>query len=233
MSRASERAYDGIRGMIISGELSAGASLGEEALAELCGVSRTPVREALRRLEGDMLVRRTESQRSFVADWSIDDIEDVFELRGILESRAARRAAERMDRKALQRLRASNDAIGRAISFAKPDIDGFLEGNREFHALILELADSPKLSALLSSLIEQPVVWRTAHHYGREELRRSHREHDELLAAFARHDGVWAEAIMLGHIKRAFHAYADAHRGLSAIDRPQGRVPNRNAKAEA
>lgn len=233
MSRASERAYDGIRGMIISGELSAGASLGEEALAELCGVSRTPVREALRRLEGDMLVRRTESQRCFVADWSIDDIEDVFELRGILESRAARRAAERMDRKALQRLRAINDAIGRAISFAKPDIDEFLEGNREFHALILELAASPKLAALLGSLIEQPVVWRTAHHYGREELRRSHREHDELLAAFSRHDGVWAEAIMLSHIKRAFHAYADAHRGLSAIDRPQNRAPNEKARAEA
>ncbi len=113
MSRASDRAYDGIRGMIISGELAAGAPLGEEALAERCGVSRTPVREALRRLEGEMLVRRTESQRSFVADWSLDDIEDVFELRGILESRAARRAAERMDRNALQRLRVSNDAIGR------------------------------------------------------------------------------------------------------------------------
>lgn len=228
MSRASDRAYDGIRGMIISGELAAGAPLGEEALAERCGVSRTPVREALRRLEGEMLVRRTESQRSFVADWSLDDIEDVFELRGILESRAARRAAERMDRNALQRLRASNDAIGRAVAMINPDIDEFLDGNREFHALILEQADSPKLAALLSSLVEQPVVWRTAHHYGREELRRSHREHDELLAAFARGDGTWAEAIMLGHIKRAFHAYSDAHRGLSAIDRP-----DRKAKAKA
>ena len=232
MSRASDRAYDGIRGMIISGELAAGASLGEEVLAERCGVSRTPVREALRRLEAEMLVRRTESQRSFVADWSIDDIEDVFELRGILESRAARRAAERMDRTALQRLRASNDAIGRAISGCTPDIEGFLEGNREFHALILDLADSTKLTTLLGSLIEQPVVWRTAHHYGREELRRSHREHDELLAAFARGDGLWAEAIMLGHIKRAFHAYADAHHGLSAIDHPDGRAAKRGAKAK-
>ena len=51
-----------------------------------------------------------------------------------------------------------------------------------------------------------------------EYLRRSHGEHDELLAAFARRDGAWAQAIMASHIHRAFHAYADAHHGLAAID---------------
>jgi len=224
MSRASNRAYDGIRRMIVSGELSSGAPLGEEALAELCGVSRTSVREALRRLESEMLVRRTDSQRSFVADWTVDEIEDVFELRGILESRAARRAAERMDPVSLRHLVKSNKAIGQAISSPTPDIDGFLESNRAFHGLILKVAASPRLTTLLSSLIEQPVVWRTAHHYGRDELRRSHREHDELLAAFARRDGAWAEAIMLAHIRRAFHAYSDAHWGLGMTDGSIGRA---------
>ncbi len=224
MSRASDRAYEGIRGMIISGELPAGAPLGEEALADSCGVSRTPVREALRRLEAEMLVRRTESQRSFVADWSLDEIEDVFELRAMLEGHAARRAAERMDQATLGKLRESNERIGTAISGQEPDIDAFLEGNRIFHSLILDIASSPRLTSLLGSLIEQPVVWRTAHHYGREELRRSHREHDELLAAFARRDGGWADSIMTGHIRRAFHAYADAHRGLSSIDRTRQRA---------
>lgn len=208
--------------MIISGELPSGAPLGEEALADLCGVSRTPVREALRRLESEMLIRRTESQRSFVADWSIDEIEDVFELRGMLESLAAKRAAERMNDTALRRLRSTNEMIGRTISSPNPDIDRYLEGNRTFHGLILEVAASPRLVALLGSLIEQPVVWRTAHHYGRDELRRSHHEHDELLAAFARRDGPWAETIMRAHIRRAFHAYSDAHRGLSAIDASDG-----------
>ncbi len=224
MSRASDRAYDGIREMIISGELAAGAPLGEEALAERCGVSRTPVREALRRLESEMLVRRTESQRSFVADWSLDDIEDVFELRAMLEGHAARRAAERMDPESLKRLRDCNRAISEAISGQKADVDTFLDRNLEFHALILQVSASPRLTTLLGSLIEQPVVWRTAHHYGREELRRSHSEHDELLAAFARHDGPWAEAIMIGHIRRAFHAYSDAHKGLGAIDVPASKA---------
>lgn len=223
MSRASDRAYEQIRELIISGELAPGDPLGEEALAELCGVSRTPIRDALRRLEADMLVGRTETQRSFVADWSLDDIEDVFELRAMLEARAARRAAGRMNDESLARLRACNAAIGRAIAVSPPDIDAFLEQNRDFHAIILELAASRRLSLLLGSLIEQPVVWRTAHQYGHDELRRSHGEHEELLAAFARRDGEWAESIMAGHIRRAFHAYADAHRGLSPIDVQGGR----------
>ncbi len=218
MSRASDRAYAGIRSMILSGELPAGAPLGEEALAERCGVSRTPVRDALRRLEAELLVKRNEAQRSFVADWSLGDVADAFELRAMLEGHAARRAAERMDDGILQRLRLCNQAIHEAIRGKQPDVAGFLEGNREFHSIILETSDSRRLGSLLASLIEQPVVWRTAHHYSHEALRRSHGEHDELLAAFARRDGAWAEAVMAAHIRRAFHAYADAHQGLATFD---------------
>lgn len=216
MSRASDRAYGAIRSMILSGELPSGAQLGEEALAERCGVSRTPVREALRRLEGEMLVARTDTQRCFVADWSIDDVADAFELRAKLEGMAARRAAERMTPEVLDRIRQANRVLGQAIRQTKPDIAGFLDSNREFHAAVIEAAGSRRLAALLGALVEQPVVWRTAHHYSREALNRSHSEHEELAAAFARGDGGWAEAIMTGHILRAYHAYADAHRGLAA-----------------
>ncbi len=209
-----------IREMIVSGELAPGDQLGEEALAEKCGVSRTPIRDPLRRLESDLLVSRSESHRSFVADWSLDDIGDVFELRAMLEGHAARRAAERMNDDTLKQLRACNASLKKAIAANPPDVDRFLERNREFHNLILQVAASRRLVSLLASLIEQPVVWRTAHHYGADELRRSCGEHEELLSAFARRDGSWAEAIMSGHIRRAFHAYADAHRGLTAIDKP-------------
>lgn len=218
MSRASDRAYAGIRSMILSGELPAGSQLGEEALAERCGVSRTPVRDALRRLESELLVKRNEAQRSFVADWSLGDVADAFELRAMLEGHAARRAAERMDDNALQALRNANQAILRAIQADPPDIPGFLDGNRTFHEIILKTAQSRRLSSMLATLIEQPVVWRTAHQYGRDALRRSHGEHEELLSAFARRDGAWAEAVMTAHIRRAFHAYADAHQGLATID---------------
>lgn len=218
MSRASNKAYETIRSMILSGELQAGAQLAEEALAERCGVSRTPVRDALRRLEADLLVTRTDTHRCFVADWSISDVGDAFELRAMLEGRAARRAAERMTDVALARIRATNSALFNAINQTVPNVSGFLDANRDFHSEILEAAESRRLASLLGTLIEQPVVWRTAHHYSRDALLRSHSEHEELISAFARRDGAWAEATMIAHILRAYHGYADAHRGLAQLE---------------
>lgn len=211
MSRASDHAYTVIRGMILSGELPPGAQLSEEALALRCEVSRTPVRDALRRLESDLLIRRSESQRSFVADWSDDDIEDAFELRAMLEAQAARRAATRIASAQLEALRHHNRLIGAAIAGERPDIPAFLDNNRAFHEIILTAAGSSRLASLLTRLIEQPVVWRTAQNYDRENLQRSHHEHEELIAAFARGDAAWAASIMTGHIRRAFHAYLDAY----------------------
>ena len=212
MSRASDHAYSQIRSMILQGLLQPGEQIREEQLADICGVSRTPIRDALRRLETDAFIRRSESQRSFVADWSLDDIEEAFQLRSMLEGRAARRAAQRIDGDRLDRLKGHNSALGRAIDADHPDVPNFLEHNRHFHAIITEAAASQQLSTMLARLVEQPVVTRTAHQYDRENLQRSYREHEELLAAFARRDGDWAEAVMAAHIRRAFHAYADAHR---------------------
>ena len=215
MTRAADSAYNTIRGMILSGELGPGSQLGEEALAERCGVSRTPIRDALRRLEADLLIRRTGTQRSFVADWSLADVADAFTLRAMLESHAAMRASERMDSATLEQLKACNQRIHREIARPRPNRDVFIEANRELHALILATAQSRRLSALLGTLVEQPVVWRTAQQYGDEQLRRSCREHDELIAAFERRDGAWAQSVMAAHIHRAFHAYADAHQGVA------------------
>lgn len=211
MSRASDHAYTVIRGMILSGELPPGSQLSEEALALRCEVSRTPVRDALRRLESDLLIRRSESQRSFVADWSDDDIEDAFELRSMLEAQAARRAATRISPAQLEALRSHNRMIGKAIGGSQPDIAAFLESNRAFHEIILAAAGSSRLASLLTKLIEQPVVWRTAQNYDSENLHRSHHEHEELLSAFARRDPAWAASIMAGHIRRAYYAYLDAY----------------------
>jgi len=219
MTKASDRAYDAIRGMILSGELSSGDPLREEALAQACGVSRTPIREALRQLEADLLVRRTESQRSYVADWSLDDVADAFELRAMLEGHAARRAAERITDDVIGELKRYNNAIFTAISKSQPDVAAFLDHNREFHALILDTAGSPRLKNLLTALIEQPVVWRTAHNYDPKAFECSHSEHADLIAAFERRDGPWAESIMAGHIRRAFHAYCDAHKGMKRLER--------------
>jgi DNA-binding GntR family transcriptional regulator len=214
MARAADLAYSHIRAMILSGELASGAPMREEALADACGVSRTPVREALRRLETDLLIRRSDSQRSFVADWSMSDVEDAFSLRALLEGEATSRAASRISPADIRAMTNLNAEIDEAIAGPEPDIERFLDCNREFHAIILNAAASPRLASVLSRLVEQPVVWRTARQYDRANLARSHAEHEELLAAFRRRDPAWAQAVMAGHIRRAFHAYGDAHRGL-------------------
>ena len=211
MSRASDRAYQEIRARIVSGALSPGAQLREEELASLCGVSRTPVRDALRRLEAEMFIWRSDSQRSFVAEWSIDDVDEIFLLRGMLEGHAASRAALRINQAQLGELRDHNDAIEVALAGGRRSVEAFLSHNREFHRVLLEAAGSERLSSLLARLVEQPIVLRTALHYDRAQLQRSWAEHAELLAALEKRDPVWARSIMTGHIRRAFHAYAESY----------------------
>jgi DNA-binding GntR family transcriptional regulator len=208
MSKASERAYAEIRGLILSGDVLPGAALTEEALADICGVSRTPVREALRRLEAELYVVRSDSQRLFVADWNAEDLAEMFTLRAMLEAHAAARAATRISAEALEALRACNARLAAAV--AAPDVATFLSENRRFHEIIIAAAGSPRLATMLAALVEQPVVRRTAARYGREELARSAHEHGELIQAFAARDAQWAQAVMTGHIRRAFHAFSAA-----------------------
>ncbi len=224
MSRASDRAYEMIRDMILSGDLPSGAKIGEEALAEQCGVSRTPIREALGRLEAELLIRRSDTQRSYVADWSLEDVEEVFELRGLLESRAARRAAKRISWDQIERLKTHHAAIGEAIYAEPPDTQQFVEHNHLFHGVILEASASAELTSMLARIIERPIVHRTARNYSFDDLKRSHRQHGELVAAFEQRDPAWAEAVMVSHIRRAFHTYANAH-----IDQ---RIPDVSQAAE-
>ncbi len=208
MTKASEQAYQGIRAAIVGGQFAPGDPLREEELAALCGVSRTPVRDALRRLEAEYLIRRSEGARSFVADWSADDVAEMFALRAILEGHAAARAATRIDAAALDELKRLNEEV--RLSIDTGDTDRFLAANRAFHGIVLEAAQSPRLASMLGALVEQPVVRRTAQRYGADQFRRSHAEHSALLEAFQMRDTQWAQSTMTGHIRRAFHAFAAA-----------------------
>lgn len=210
MSRASDIAYDKIRAHLLSGEVKPGTQLTEEQLAQVTGVSRTPVREAVRRLEGEMLLVRSESKRIFVADWSRDDIDEMFTLRQMLEGHAAERAARRLSDEQIDLLETVNRELHRAVSLEPPDVARFLDANRAFHEIITQAAHSPRLAQVLAMLVEQPVLLRTARSYSVEDLRQSARDHDELIAAFRAHDPDWARAVMGSHLRRAFHTFADA-----------------------
>lgn len=210
MSRASEQAYAKIRAHLLSGKVKAGEQLTEDQLAQITGVSRTPVREAVRRLEDELLLVRSDTKRLFVADWSRDDIEEMFTLRQMLECHAAERAAERLSRAQIADLEAINRELKAAIEQPQPDVARFLEANRAFHEAIVDAAHSPRLGQLLGRLVEAPVVLRTARTYSPDDLRQSARDHDELVAAFAARDADWARAVMGSHLRRAFHTFARA-----------------------
>jgi DNA-binding GntR family transcriptional regulator len=210
MSRASDQAYANIRSLILSGDAPPGTQLTETQLADICGVSRTPVRDALRRLEAELYIVRSDSQRVFVADWSREEVGEMFTLRGMLESHAAARAAVRMTPEMLAKLVECNASLTAAVVPAAPDVPTFLAENRRFHELIVSAAQSPRLATILASIVELSVIRRTAAQYGRAELARSAHDHDELIEAFAAHDSDWAAAVMAGHIRRAFHAFSTA-----------------------
>lgn len=210
MSRASEQAYAKIRAYLLSGAVKPSEQLTEDQLSQITGVSRTPVREAVRRLEDELLLVRSDTKRLFVADWSRDDIEEMFALRQMLECHAAERAALRLSREQLADLETINQELKGATDQLQPDIARFLDANRAFHEVIIDAAHSPRLGQLLAKLVEAPVVLRTARNYSPEDLRQSARDHDELIAAFEARDAEWARAVMGSHLRRAFHTFAKA-----------------------
>ena len=222
MSRASDIAYREIRRRVLTGELGPNRQLTERELAELCGVSRTPVRDALRRLESEMLVERNDTQRWFIRRWGGDPVEEIYALRSLVESHAALRAATRLTDAELSELEHLNQIILDAIDGgAEPDVEVFLSTNSEFHQVILEAADSERLVRMRGVLFEPSSSNLTSRRYDRSHLRRSHADHEELIFAFRRRDSDWARLAMDNHIRHALMmALRHDHAAPELIEQP-------------
>jgi DNA-binding GntR family transcriptional regulator len=201
---AAERAYDAIRSGILDGTFELGARLPEEDLAARAGVSRTPVREALRKLAAEGFVTFVPNRGAQVASWADDDVEEIFRLRALLESHGAALAATRIADTDLVVLRHLADGMEHAARRGTaPALDRVAELNNRFHRTILEAAASRRLRALLDTVIEVPLVHRTFHRYTPDALQRSMHHHRELLAALEAGDGEWAASVMRTHVLAA------------------------------
>ena len=208
MSTASNKAAKKIRNLILTGKFPPGLHLKEEELAEICQVSRTPIRDAVRALAVEDYVQIIPNHGTFVSEWPDDDIEDIFQLRAVLESHGARRAANRASPEQIMEMREQVRAINSMLSGNKGiDRDLFLEANNTFHKVLREAAQSPRLKVMISRLISQPVVSRTAMSYERSDLKRSNEHHAELVEAIAAKDGDWAHSVMTSHILAALQIY--------------------------
>ncbi len=208
MSKATNKAVKIIRKMILEGVFAPGAHLKEEELAKVCGVSRTPVRDALRALAAEDYVRIIPNHGTFVSEWSGQDIADIFLLRSMLEAYGARLAAQKATKEHINTMRKEVERIDKMLSSGKGvDLEIFLAGNKKFHETLREAAGSDRLTKIISRLISQPVVARTAISYTRDDLQRSNEHHAELVEAISAKDGEWAHSVMTSHILAAFQVY--------------------------
>lgn len=208
MQFGRDKAYEVLRQRIVGGHYKPGTQLKEEPLAQELGLSRTPVRTALRRLVEDGLATNDVGQGVRVATWSEWDIEETFQLRMLLEPYAASLAAERGSEDTLIRLRTSNQQMAEAIREGGPDaINRIQEANRAFHHALLESAGSPRLRSILETMIDMPIIVRSFYLYTHEELEQSLHHHQDLTIAIEAHDGELARQVMQLHLRMSYHRF--------------------------
>lgn len=167
----------------------------------MAGVSRTPVREALRKLHAEGLLEFVPHQGAIVTQWTSEDRDDVFELRAMLESYGAARAAVRMTAQGIAELRQlAEDQYQETLGKTSGYLERVGDLNSRFHRRIHEFAGSSRLVSVLSSLIEAPLMMKTFGSYQDEDLIRSVSHHLEIVRALEARDGDWSATLMRSHI---------------------------------
>jgi phosphonate utilization transcriptional regulator len=197
---------------ILSGQLAPGGKLNEADLAAELGVSRGPVREAFRGLEQVGLVRTEKNRGVFVRQVSLEEADEIYEVRAALEAQIGRLAAKRIRPEQLERLRAlvkRMHAVGRAR-----DADAYFPLNLEFHELLAEAAGNRALASNYRRVVNELNLYR------RETLARnaenipvSTQDHEAIIAAIAKGDAALAERLLYDHV---IQSRARLYRALDA-----------------
>lgn len=227
MSTRPERISQILRERLLAGDFPAGSHLGETALAESIGASRTPVRLALAMLEQEGLVTRAPNRGYRVRGFTIDEIEAAVKLRGELEAIAARHVAQRgMSEqlvRALKRTLTEADAILSKDAFSIEHRVAWLETNVAFHAMIVKAAGNPALDECYAQLCRTPlasprgiVFAMTSVDSGRRQIARAQEDHVHILAALESGEGARAEALMREH---GFRSAENKRANLEAQER--------------
>ncbi|WP_256022457.1 GntR family transcriptional regulator [Roseomonas sp. GC11] len=201
MPNAAERAYDFIRQRILEGGFPPGTPLRESALATELGLSRTPVREALRRLLADGLVESIRNQGTFVTEIGAEDLEEVWDLRLMLEGHAAARAARRITPAGLAALEALAGAM-EALDPGAPEAPrAFSALNNRFHMTIAAAAGARRLEGMIGQALEVPLVLlKPGLTRQAVDIAHSNQQHRELIAALRSGQGEWARLVMQAHL---------------------------------
>ncbi len=188
---------DEIVRMLRSGELGAGAKLNEVALATKLGVSRGPVREAFRALEESGLVRLEKNRGVYVRHVSLDEADEIYELRAVLDEHAGRRLAQSATPGKVKALRALVERMDRAV--AGGDADAYHDANLAFHDRLVELAGNGKLAQLYRRLVNELRLFRRASLDQADALPTSVREHRAIVDRIAAGQAAAAGRMLYDH----------------------------------
>lgn len=198
---------DRLRTLIYQHELKPGDAIDEMALCERFGISRTPLREALKVLNSEGLIELIPRRGSFVRRMDIEELNELFPVMAVLEGLCAREAVENCNRSELQKLQAMHDNL--EVLAAQGDVDAYYEQNFTFHQAIQDLSGNKCLQRIIGDLRK---VLRLARHMqltipGR--LTASMEEHRQIMQAFRNRDPELADKNMQNHLRQQWHALVD------------------------
>jgi len=215
-------AYAQVRAAIVENRYPPGHRLVEQRIAEELGLSRTPVREALRMLEAEGLVVSERNRGAMVRQISPTEVADLYGLRIRLESYAVEVATERSTETELGELVTAADAFTTARTTVDVEsIEGVRllhEANRRLHDGILSAARHHRLAAMLARTVDIPLVFQAFQTFGPAEIERSDTFHHLIVEAMCRRDGTRAAALMTEHIAQGRDAVLDALATLDSED---------------
>ncbi|MFZ5511452.1 MAG: GntR family transcriptional regulator [Pseudomonadota bacterium] len=194
-----EEVAERLRQRIFRHELAPGAWIDEQALAEEFGISRTPLREALKVLAAEGLVTLKPRRGCYVTELSEQDLDEIFDLMALLEGRCAAEAVRRMGAGALAQLERLHDELERAA--AAGDIDRFFEANQGFHLTLQQIAGNRWLLQVIQDL--RKVMKLNRHHslFLEGRLEQSLEEHRAIMEAIRDRDAARAEEAMRAHLR--------------------------------
>ena len=206
-----------IRRLIRANQFVSGQRLSEQRLCKRLGVSRTPLREALRILGAEGLVTISPNKGARVAESSIEDTFHMFEAMGVLEGSCARLAAEKLTDSDLEKMERIHEQL--EICHRNGDPESYMSWNREFHEFVQEKAGNPVLGKIVSGLRDLILLHRYRQIYRPGRFDDSMEEHRRLIEAFRARDSGRAERLMQTHLQKQCQALVSyyAEKGKKAV----------------
>ncbi|MDA8196560.1 MAG: GntR family transcriptional regulator [Actinomycetota bacterium] len=199
MSSISDEIYSKLREEILSGSLPTEEPLREQNLAQRYGASRTPIRSALRRLEGEGLVLLLQNRGAPLLSWNKFEISDTYDLLSDIESRIAAQAAANASGDEVQTLKDVLEQSSRLLRSCEQNFDQILHLNKMFHHRISEVANRPTLTDYHNSIVQRFPLKAAFQRSGFERLIKVHNQHSELIEAIEAKDPEWAASLMKSH----------------------------------